>query len=142
MRQNLFYIISFCFLIVLSDFVLAGESGYIVFVSSDDNQLYSVIDEEVKQQTFNPFSLSSDPAWSPDGKYIAYSAHPIHRGFVVHERQIFIKPINDEEIVQLTFDSSNSQPAWSPDGKKLAYICIQNQGIRTGPQICIFDLET
>ena len=108
-------------LVLMSDFVLAGESGYIVFVSSDDNQLYSVINGEVKRQTFNPFALSSDPTWSPNGKYIAYSAHPIHRKVVGHERQIFIRLINDEEIIQLTFDGGNSQPTWSPDGRRIAF---------------------
>ena len=120
-KQYFHHLVVLLLLALISNPALAEESGYIVFVSSDDHQLYSVIDGEVRQQTFNPFSLNSDPAWSPNGKYITYSAHPVRGRLVDHERQIFIKPINDEEIVQLTFDGGNSEPAWSPDGKRIAF---------------------
>ena len=54
------------------------------------------------------------PAWSPDGKRIAYS----------DEYNIFIAVIDpvNPNIVQITHDNNGNQaPSWSPDGKQIAY---------------------
>ncbi len=64
-------------------------------------------------------SLDITPAWSPDGKSIAYTSY--RTGFqdiiiqYIHELRDYVKPANG------TSDRQNYLPAWSPDGSKLAF---------------------
>ena len=58
------------------------------------------------------------PAWSPDGKWIAFVNFS--------DKQIYKAPfVNDSiiarEIQQLTYEGWNTFPAWSPDGEWIAY---------------------
>lgn len=59
---------------------------------------------------------SSQPAFSPDGKKIAFSR------FVDGRPQVFLLPLDGGEAIQLTkhkYGASN--PKWSPDGKQLLF---------------------
>jgi len=59
------------------------------------------------------------PAWSPDGKYIAYFTD--RRG----EYQLAIRPSDgsgEERIVTHFKDGYRYRPHWSPDGRKIAFI--------------------
>lgn len=57
-----------------------------------------------------------DPAWSPDGKKIAFSRF-IGRGY-----QVFLMDPNGSGATQLTRgDGSASDAAWSPDGRRIAF---------------------
>jgi Tol biopolymer transport system component/DNA-binding winged helix-turn-helix (wHTH) protein len=66
---------------------------------------------------FTPASrLESDPAWSPDGKWIAYSSDRSGNF------DIWIQPIGDGQPIQITFDAARDwQPSWSPDGRTIAF---------------------
>ncbi len=60
--------------------------------------------------------LQTDPTWSPDGRYIAYSAN---RGGATN---IWMQQISAGEPVQITTGPGpNWQPDWSPDGRYIAY---------------------
>jgi TolB protein len=57
-----------------------------------------------------------DPAWSPDGRKIAFSR------FAGRHFQIFIMNADGTGAVQLTHgDSAASDAAWSPDGSRIAF---------------------
>lgn len=59
---------------------------------------------------------SSQPAFSPDGKQLAFTR--IAEG----KTQLFLLPLDGGEAVQLTrFKYGASNPKWSPDGKKLLF---------------------
>src|SRR5689334_5773213 len=58
-------------------------------------------------------SGASNPAWSPDGKQIAYS--------IFHDQipDLYIIDVNGSKPVKVAENAG--QPAWSPDGKRIAY---------------------
>jgi eukaryotic-like serine/threonine-protein kinase len=63
-----------------------------------------------------------DPAWSPDGKHIAFTS--LRDG----SSQIYVLNLEDNQVTQLTRKIEDTaqpdwsaQPAWSPDGKQIVY---------------------
>ncbi len=57
------------------------------------------------------------PAWSPDGKQIAYVSFEQKRAMV------YVQSLSTRQRMLLaSFPGSNSSPVWSPDGKQLALV--------------------
>lgn len=73
---------------------------------------------EIRQFTYKPLTASS-PAWSPDGKKIAFLSK---RAAYDEKTQVYIIPLDGGEAKQVT-DSQTSirNFHWSPDGKWIAY---------------------
>jgi Tol biopolymer transport system component len=68
-----------------------------------------------RQLTFSKDG-ASQPAWSPDGKQLAFVRT------VDSKPQVFILSLAGGEAVQLTkFKYGASSPRWSPDGKQIAF---------------------
>jgi Tol biopolymer transport system component len=70
---------------------------------------------------FSPFASASayegEPAWSPDGQTIAYTAD------VDGVLQVFVKRVGDalsRQVTQGNFDSSH--PFWAPNGQRLYFV--------------------
>lgn len=67
-----------------------------------------------------------DPAWSPDGTWIAFA---MREGGATNIYVVNSDPQTwtDEfpTPVQLTTDGASRSPAWSPDGSRLAYVSLQ-----------------
>jgi eukaryotic-like serine/threonine-protein kinase len=60
--------------------------------------------------------LQTQPTWSPDGRFIAYSSD--HGG----NFDIWVQPIGGGRAVQVTSDPAHDwQPSWSPDGNSIAF---------------------
>jgi len=61
----------------------------------------------------------SNPAWSPDGKFIAFAWT---RGYEPGNFNIFVMDVGKREPVQLTHGvGRNENPWWAPDGLHLVY---------------------
>jgi hypothetical protein len=61
-------------------------------------------------------SWEEDPAWSPDGRRIAFTSGRDR------DREIYVINADGSNAVRLTNDSSaDYQPAWSPDGRRIAF---------------------
>jgi Tol biopolymer transport system component len=65
---------------------------------------------------FSPQSYDSGPAWSPDGKQIAFESD------ASGNMEIYEMNADGSNIRQITHNTVwDEGPAWSPDGKKLAF---------------------
>ena len=63
------------------------------------------------------------PAWSPDGKSLAYVSFENNKP-VVYTHSL----ANGQRRVLANFKGSNSAPAWSPDGRRLAIVLTKDGG--------------
>jgi DNA-binding winged helix-turn-helix (wHTH) protein len=67
--------------------------------------------------------LQSEPTWSPDGRYIAYSSH---RG---GKFDIWVQQVSGGDPIQITKGPGHHwQPDWSPDGKNIVYRSEEGAG--------------
>src|SRR3990172_5326785 len=74
----------------------------------------------------NPVQLTNNPgndifpAWSPDGRKIAFASQVVPGDRTSTE--IFVMKADGTRQTRLTFNAVNDvQPTWSPDGKKIAF---------------------
>ena len=91
------------------------------------------------QVTANP-GEDRDPAWSPDGKWIAYSTQLDPKLFQYATHHIAVVPSNGGQAAVLTraLDRNSSEPQFSPDGKSLYFIADDN-----GTQnLCLLDIAS
>lgn len=64
----------------------------------------------------------STPRYSPDGKWIAFTAHR------AGANDIAVVPASGGEAVRLTTTSRSLHPAWSPDGSKIVFASFGTGG--------------
>jgi dipeptidyl aminopeptidase/acylaminoacyl peptidase len=73
---------------------------------------------------------ASSPAWSPDGKKLAFlsGCEQMNGNWVSREQsQIFVWTLADNGIKQLTKVTGGiDAPVWSPDGKTIAFLFVEN----------------
>ncbi len=93
--------------------------------------LYGVRGERISP----PGMDSNSPAWSPDGRYIAFMGASSRTIW-----DVFIYDLQTGEI-QTVFDSpgTDSNPTWSPDGRYLAFDTTINGGQN---DIYLYDTQT
>jgi dipeptidyl aminopeptidase/acylaminoacyl peptidase len=71
----------------------------------------------------------NEPVVSPDGKWVAFSAHEIDLQANTKTPHLWVVPLAGGEARRLTSgEKGEDRPRWSPDGKHLAYISPKENG--------------
>lgn len=66
-------------------------------------------------------ALEGEPAFSPDGKSMAYTSGPDPAA-----RQIYVRSVAGSAPIRITSDGRlNVSPVWSPDGTRIAYVAVK-----------------
>lgn len=105
-----------------------------VFGSSLTQQLWVASLREGRPQQLLVGSVGETrPAWSPDGKRIAFSS--ARRG----SADIWVVNPDGQELARLTeTPSAETSPAWSPDGREIIYVSTDAGAMR----LMLFDVAT
>jgi Tol biopolymer transport system component len=70
----------------------------------------------------NSRGWDTDPAWSPDGKRIAFWSARDDPDGEIHIREIYVMNADGSGVTRLTHNLIwNTDPAWSPDGKRIVF---------------------
>ncbi len=112
--------------------------AYITAVGLGNNTTYSLIVAD--SDGYNPQVVARSresllsPAWSPDGRKIAYVS------FESGNSNIYVQDITtgSRQLVEAHSRGINGAPAWSPDGSKLA-VSLSYVG---NPEIFVLDMAT
>ena len=88
--------------------------------------------EDVKFQLPNgPFADIADLAWSPDGRFVAYTCKKLEGkeyAFSTNTCLYIYCPLTGE-TTQVTFDGGyDTHPVWSPDGNRIAWLSMERDG--------------
>lgn len=109
-----------------------GQNGKITLTRDDFYQDVWALEPstgEYSNLTNHPYS-DGTPAWSPDGRRIAfYSGRDGGGSTSTQAYEIYAMNADGSGLTRLTFNSfSDSGPAWSPDGTKLAFHTSRGSG--------------
>ena len=99
--------------------VWSPDSKSIAFVTSD-RKLYTIgaDGKNLKELASSTYGPIGSPAWSPDGKLIAYSKTDVSRS-----SDVYLIPSTGGEEKKITFDSANeANPRFSADGTKVYFV--------------------
>lgn len=66
----------------------------------------------------------SDPAWSPDGQWIAYTSSTLGGEIDIYK----IRSDGTEETRLTNHKAPDSQPTWSPDSRQIAFVSWREDG--------------
>jgi Tol biopolymer transport system component len=101
-----------------------GALAYVASRHDDGPTAIYVIDRRGRTRRLTPPGLDAwSPAWSPDGRRIAYTAGRVAHPYEPAADDLYLVTADGRVRVRLTHTAGDeSSPTWSPDGRRLAYV--------------------
>ncbi len=98
---------------------ISPNGSQIAFVALGD--LYLMPRGGVPRNVTHDAALDADPAWSPDGRYLAWASDRAGDALL----DLWILDTRDGTMRRLTTEPTSAMsPAWSPDGTRLAFLDV------------------
>ena len=103
-------------------FSWSGDSKEIAYTSSDFKlRKYNLDSKQTVDLASSKYGQISEPMWSPDGKWIAFS-----RADYTQTNEVYLVPSAGGDARKVTFDTySQINPRFSPDGSKLYFVRVE-----------------
>ncbi|MBI5285330.1 MAG: PD40 domain-containing protein [Chloroflexi bacterium] len=104
-----------------------GGSGRLAYSSgtfADNIGIYSANADGTDQARLSPayFAFDAQPAWSPNGKRIAF-----HSRRIFNKLEIYVMDADGSGVERLTDNEfDDASPSWSPDGSRIAFDSARN----------------
>lgn len=114
-----------------NSYVWSPDSAQIAFTSSDGKlRVVNIADKTTKEISVSRYGNIGSPAWSPDGKWLAYSKPDASR-----TTDVYLTPSTGGEERKVTFESFNEGgPRFSSDGRKLYFVRNDSTSFTGGGQ--------
>ena len=94
-------------------------------------------EKELYELPTEPFSGIEQLAWSPDGKFIAYSCRKVtgKRYAFSTDTEIYIYNVQSGETSVIDMKGGyDTDPVWSPDGSKICWVSMERDGYEADKQ--------
>src|SRR6476620_8449750 len=143
--------------ITVTDFEMSDDGKYIAFrgLSANrykrniteqsinaDNYVIDVASGQIERLTNNAEVGESTPSFSPDSKWIAFSAPDDLTRFTMKNRRVYLRAVADKggqwRKLGTDFDGDVGVDFWSADGKTIYF----NEGIRATNNLVALDVAT
>ena len=103
---------------------LSGGDGWDILAWRPNGRTTSAIER-------TPFN-EAQPAFSPDGKWLAYTADPSGRP------EVYVRPYPGPGLKVIVSSGGGAEPRWGPDGKELFYVFgrrFMRVAVQTAPEL-------